>query len=201
MKKLRIYLPCAFIIATLSIAHGESITDPLRYFLASTDDERDSMTPDPKVVMKMDVDINGDGRKVVFLSTYGDRSGCYWTVYIPINDGYKEIRGTGKSGKLIWFNPNKLHVGFIDEIKSRGLATYSGTIREGFTVRVYWIAKEVLFEKEIGAVKVEEGEEKPPLLKKYFPDTETEKPTSYSLETLSVDDLKSKGYIIHTLNR
>ena len=195
MQIIRIAVQVLLAITLLHRIQAEPIHDPIRDFLETPDLDRDIAVPDMKEFSKLELDIVGDGKKVICLSAYGDRSGDYWTVYLPVPGGYKAARTTA-GDRLIGFSTEKFYVGYIDEIKRRGILTYRGRIRTGFALEAYWISGNRLLHKEIGVVKVEEGGKSPPLLEKYFPESRNPKSPLNPVQRITIDDLKVLGYSI-----
>ena len=181
--------------------YAEPITDPLQHFLATPDSDREIAAPNPKTILKMVLDISGDGRKSVFLSGYGDRSGYSWTVYLPVSGGYAAIREINNHQNRIVFDPQSIYIGSIDELHKFGLVC-NWRAHGGAIISAYWFSGNELSVKEIGNVRFEEGKDDPLLWKKYFSNGgKSDAPVLYPVEELSVDDLRSKGYFIHTPNK
>lgn len=194
MQVTRVILQAVLAIGLLSRVQSAPIADPIRDFLETPDPDRDSAASHPKSITKLELDITGEGKKAICLSAYGDKSfGCYWTIYLPLPGGYKAVR-TAADDHLIGFSPDKLFVGYIDEIKARGLLTYSGRIKWGFALDAYWISKGVLLHKTVNTVQAEEGGQNSPLLEKYFPDSKKPGSAVYPVERISLDAIKSRGY-------
>src|SRR6516164_3715587 len=90
-----------FVIFSLTIAirasGEESITDPIADYLAMNVPDRVANAGHLLIIKKAEVDIEGNGKPVVFIGTWYRNSGpntWLWTGYVPEGNGYKRITPT-----------------------------------------------------------------------------------------------------------
>lgn len=119
-----IFALAVFLFTTTAFA--DVINNPVQHFLATYETE-----PGDEL-LKLEVDINGDGRNEVLLSlskSYAYKSGHLWVVYIGVQGGYTEAKGIGETGEvlehpMVSFRPDVYYVGQITEIHRRGIVSY-----------------------------------------------------------------------------
>ena len=73
-------------------------------------------------LFRLDLDLNGDGRAEVLVSSTKDRDGRQgnlWLVYEPSGDGYSQV------GEGMTFSGNGFYLGQVDEINRYGLVTFN----------------------------------------------------------------------------
>ncbi len=97
-------------------------------------------------LLRLDLDLNGDGQNEVLLSMARDRNakqGNVWSVYAQAADGYAAL-GT------MTFNSSRFYLGSIDELSRYGLVTFwpggggegtlAGYLLDGATIREVQVA-------------------------------------------------------------
>ena len=143
----------AFILFAAT-AVAEVISDPVQHFLANYE------TALGDELLKLEVDINGDGRNEVLLSlskSNAYKSGCLWVVYIGVVGGYTEAKGVGVFGEVldhttVGFRPDAYYAGQITEIDGRGIAAYvPGGKMEG-TLKAITIDGDKVRETDLGNI-------------------------------------------------
>lgn len=90
-KQLQNFVLLLMLLFTGSQLFAQAITNPVQDYLNRENDDRDLLVPNMQDIWKLEVDIDGDGRNEILISTtgYGDRQGNMWTVYLPTTSGYK----------------------------------------------------------------------------------------------------------------
>lgn len=116
------------VVLLLSVISGlaDVIVDPVKHYL----DENETISGDQ--LLKLEVDINGDGRNEMLISlskSNAYKSGHLWTLYIGVEGGYVEAKGTGPNGEatedgIVEFRPDAYFVGNYPEKNARGLLAY-----------------------------------------------------------------------------
>lgn len=91
MKQFRNLIVLLMLLLTSNRLFAQTITSPVQDYLSRGNDDRDLLVPNMHDIWKLEIDINGDGKNEILVSTtgYGDRQGNLWTVYLPISEGYK----------------------------------------------------------------------------------------------------------------
>ena len=181
------------------------ITDPLRDYLETADVDRDSAVPHPKMLLKLEIDLEGHGKKAVLLSMQGyfDRAaGNIWAVYIPMEGGYKRIDTDGDG--LIAFHPSSMYVGWVSEIEHWGLVDYVRGSTWNGGVAVLWLDHGKLLHKGLAIMKWTEDESgSNKTYDKYFGKAKdgVKKASEYPVEELSSVELRKQGYTVREINR
>lgn len=187
-----------FVIATAlllpSWSHAQVIQDPLAHFIASDFFQEEVKTSDWREIHRVELDLTGDGKKAVFLSTtYTRHAGMDWKVYVPGRRGYTAGFKTQQEESLLSFSPEHCYLGYIPQIKHRGLVFFVGRVVDGFEFIALWIERGRAHVKVIGETKPPKDEVEPddPLFKKYFPNLDApDKHPPFAVEALSIDDLE-----------
>lgn len=165
------------------------LANPMQDYLDWENEERDLYVPDMQTVWKLEVDINGDGRKEVLLSTpgYGDRQGNLWAVYLPVGGGYMRQK------KEIKFRED-YHV--IADLDGRSCLLSYMPAKGGGTFHSHRIQKGSITEKEIAHIAHIESPKDAGnrLFKKYFENVRADQKGKFT--ELSMDALKQQGYRI-----
>lgn len=157
-------------------------------------------------VFRADVDLNGDGEKVVLLAAnYTQHAGYNWTPYLLGKHGYAVSSLSPRETEMLAFTEYNTYVGYIREIQHRGIVFFQGRVADGFEFFAFWVEDGKAKIKRIGSVKGADTEaptKSARLFQKYFPDLralETHPP--FTVETMSLDDLRAKGYTIPKIDR
>ena len=111
MKYLILIIGAVIGFASITSAQ-ELVTDPIADFsqLAHGSTEK---------LLKLEVDLNHNGKKVIFLSRtnlWVGKPGNAWTVYIPNGTNYQKIDQTD-SGDPITFRPDRYFIGRLQGVK------------------------------------------------------------------------------------
>jgi len=91
------------------------IADPVQDFLA---EERREVNDQ---LLKVEGDLNGDGKKEVMLSLShmrNGKAGNIWVIYSPSEGGYTKLTD------LISFREDALYVGYVEQLRAPGLVSY-----------------------------------------------------------------------------
>jgi hypothetical protein len=182
------------------LSHGKTIKDPIADYVAPDGFQEDMQIVKWDHIDRVELDLNRDGKKVVFLATsYVRHVGMFWTVYVPGKHGYTKGLTNPREGGMLCFSPEHCYVGYIREIKHRGIVFFVGRVVDGFDIIAFWVEDGKAHIKRIGETKPPKDEIEPddPLFRKYFPDlTATIEHPPFASERLSMDDLRAKGYAI-----
>jgi hypothetical protein len=189
-----------------AMAQAKSIENPLAHYLASEAYQGFARYDPNTNVSRGDVDINGDGNKVVFLAANYVRHGGYcWTCYLPGKRGYTVGLLSPRESEMLAFTQYNAYVGYIREIKHRGIVFFQGRVVDGFEFFAFWVEDGKARIKKIGSVKGADTDvpTKPePLFRKYFPDLQaTSEHPPFDVETMSPDELRAKGYAIPKIGK
>jgi hypothetical protein len=139
-------------IALPNIARADVFTDPAQHFLANYE-----TAPGDKL-LKLQVDIDGDGQEEVLLSlskSNAYKSGNLWVVYIPVQGGFtdakqQEADGFTRDYALVGFRPDAYYIGQISEINGRGIAAYiPGGEGKGF-LKAITLQGDTIHETDLG---------------------------------------------------
>ncbi|HSI15230.1 MAG TPA: hypothetical protein VK961_24490 [Chthoniobacter sp.] len=184
-----------------ALSHAGAIKDPIADFIAT---ESAIEWGKYKDISRVQVDLNRDGRKIVFLSnSYVRHAGMAWTVYLPARRGYTRVLTNLTEEDMPCFMPENCHVGYIPEIKHRGIVFFLGRDVDGISFFAFWVEDGKARVKQIGHTKPARNDSEPddPLFRKYFPDLENpNRKPPFAMETLSMDDLRAKGYAISKID-
>ena len=140
-KPLSVWLASILFVAARAMLAQDNparlISDPEQDYALSPNPEFNGQADDE--LLRLDLDVYGTGRPVVFLTTkkFGSRSGYTWTAYDPVDDGkYRRIDYTQDGEHSIQFRTDFYYVGAFPGIAQRGalLAMYPGK-GEGDLVR------------------------------------------------------------------
>ena len=122
LKQFQNFIVCLMLLLASGRLLAQTVSNPVQDYLNRENDDRDLLVPNIPDVWKLEIDIDGDGKNEILVSTtgYGDRQGNMWTVYLPVSGGYKrqesEIKfrkdyyviadlGTGRC--LLTYTPSK----------------------------------------------------------------------------------------------
>jgi len=183
-------------------AYGKTVKDPLADYVTSEGFVDEVKFARIERISRVDLDLNRDGKKVVFLaSSYVRHGGFAWTAYVPGKHGYTVGLPSQIENEMLCFTDDHSYVGYVREIKHRGIVFFQGRIADGFAFIAFWVSGGKARIKRIGGVAGRDDEytaEKPhSLFKKYFPHlSEVEPPSPFKIETISIDDLRARGYVI-----
>jgi hypothetical protein len=182
------------------IAYSRMVRDPVADYVAQAD-FAEQVREEPRArLYRAVLDLEGDGKKVVFLaSRYARNAGFFWTVYTPDKHGYTVDSLSETEREMCCFTENNNSIGYIPEIKHRGIVFFHGRFIDGFDCFAFWISGSKARIRKLGTVKGlgEEGVDASNPLSRYFPKAGTEEPTpTFKMETLSLDDLRAKGFAI-----
>ena len=113
-----------FILVLLGISAALAVNDPARDYLSTfSPPDGDKAIYSSDTLLRLELDLDGDGQNEVLLSMARDQSGKLgnvWTVYAKVPTGYKKV-GT------MTFDPKSFYLGPIDELGDYGLVTFRPT--------------------------------------------------------------------------
>lgn len=124
-----------------------AVTDPVGDYLSRFSPlGGDNTIYSSDTLLRLDLDLNGDGQKEVLLSMARDRNakqGNVWAIYSQGADGYATVGA-------MTFNSSRFYVGPIDELNRYGLVTFwpggrgegtlAGYLFDGATIRQVQVA-------------------------------------------------------------
>jgi hypothetical protein len=199
-----------FVIFSLTIAirasGEESITDPIADYLAMNVPDRVANAGHLLIIKKAEVDIEGNGKPVVFIGTWYRNSGpntWLWTGYVPEGNGYKRITPANMD-VLIDFN--QIYVGNLPDVGRHGMAqAYSLELdnkdREQSNmisdVTFYYIDRGELIQQGTGAIDRDNPEDEAKYEFYFGPNRKVS--STPTIESFTVQELASKGYRIPSI--
>lgn len=141
MKSLRLILTIVLapLYSTLGVDQPNVVTDPVADYIARHKDDFRKDDEKNEHVIELEIDIDHDGKKDLLLASQKSslfdseyKNSVYvWDMYRKLSDGQYALIDQKKSsdetvkGQSIDLDPDKIYVGYIDEIKAWGiLATY-----------------------------------------------------------------------------
>jgi hypothetical protein len=181
----------------------EPIADPVADYLAMNVPDRISNAGHLLIVKRVEVDLEGNGKKEVFVGTWYRNSGpntWLWTGYSPIEGGYKRITPT-HSDVLIDFDG--IYIGDLPELGRHGMAQaysleldnkdrdQSNVISD---VTFYYIEQGELVQKGTGALDRDDPEQEAKYQFYFGPNRK--RSATPGIESFTVQELASKGYQI-----
>jgi hypothetical protein len=163
VKLLSILVPLILLTTsgiTAEDAQQRRIIDPERDYVASPHPEFGGLSSDE--LLRLDLDLNGEGKATVFLTTkkFGSRSGYTWTAYTPAEGNrYRRIDYTS-DGNLIQFRPDLVFAGKYPGLANNGglLILYPG--KEGGSLIRYEITDGVANSYQVRALNYQRPEDK-----------------------------------------
>jgi hypothetical protein len=202
-SKRVLILACAFPFMVTVASADPPILDPIADYLAMTVPDRMANVGRLLVVKKVEVDMEGNGVKDIFVGTWYRNSGpdtWLWTGYAPTTGGYHRITPTD-SDVLIDFDG--IYVGYLPDVDRHGMAqAYSLELnnqdREQSNMisdlTFYYIENGQLTQKGTGALDREDPDQEA-IFEYYFgPARKSTGPPK--IESLTVLELAQRGYRI-----
>jgi hypothetical protein len=196
-------LGCAFQVLATVVSADPPILDPIADYLAMTVPDRMANVGRLLIVKKVEIDMEGDGTKDVFVGTWYRNSGpdtWLWTGYAPTAGGYHRIT-PADSDVLIDFDG--IYVGYLPDVDRHGMAqAYSLELnnrdREQSNMisdlTFYYIENGQLTQKGTGALDREDPDQEA-IFEYYFgPARKSTGPPK--IESLTVLELAQRGYRI-----
>ena len=111
-----------FILVLVGISAALAVNDPARDYLSTfSPPDGDKAIYSSDTLLRLELDLDGDGQNEVLLSMARDQNGKLgnvWTVYAKVPTGYKKV-GT------MTFDPKSFYLGPIDELGDYGLLSRS----------------------------------------------------------------------------
>lgn len=184
---LRPLITLAFIGISL-LKSTAQISDPIKDFLFSRDENKDLYLPDLKTLYVVKLDINNNGRPATLISmnSYGSRDGNFWKIYVPVGGSY--YKADDKSA-CVYFKASKFFVGNVPGF-GYGLLAYlpSGEL-DLFQV----VDGKILKRKVVTLDRNQPEAEK--TFEQYFGKAPNWKSLKdHPVQEESISDLKGKGY-------
>jgi hypothetical protein len=186
----------------------ELVLDPIADYLAMNVPDRATNAGRLLVLKKVEVDLNGDGKREVFVGTWYRNSGpntWLWVGYMPAANGYRRITRAG-SDVLIDFD--RIYVGPLPDLHRQGMAqAYSLELdnkdREQSNMisdlTFYYIENGELVEEGSGILDREDPEQKAKFDFYFGPNRKAR--DSPKIESFTVEELAQRGYKIPVWRR
>ncbi len=202
-SKRLLIVGCAFPFMETVASADPPILDPIADYLAMTVPDRMANVGRLLVVKKVEIDMEGDGSKDVFVGTWYRNSGpdtWLWTGYAPTAGGYHRIT-PADSDVLIDFD--RIYVGYLPDVDRHGMAqAYSLELNNQdrdqsnmiSDLTFYYIENGQLTQKGTGALDREDPDQEA-IFEYYFgPARKSAGPPK--IESLTVLELAQRGYRI-----
>jgi len=182
---------------------GDIVPDPIADYLAMKVPDRATNAGRLLVLKKVEVDLNGDGKKEVFVGTWYRNSGpntWLWAGYLPDGNGYRRITPAG-SDVLIDFDG--IYVGPLPDLHRQGLAqAYSLELdnkdREQSNMisdlTFYYVENGKLVEEGSGTLDRDDPEQEAKFDFYFGPNRKIRE--TPRIESFSVQELAQRGYKI-----
>jgi hypothetical protein len=193
-----------FVPAIASRAAGEElIADPIADYLAMKVPDRVTNAGPLLIIKKVEVDLEGNGTRDVFVGTWYRHSGpntWLWSGYAPVAGGYKRIT-PADTDVLIDFDG--IYVGDLPEIGRHGMAqaysleldnkdrNQSNMISD---ITFYYVDHNELIQEGTGAVDRDDPKGEAEYEFYFGPDRKIS--SAPQIESFTVQELASKGYRI-----
>jgi hypothetical protein len=194
----------AAFLLTIAVAHGDPpITDPIADYLAMNVPDRIANVGRLLVIKKVEVDLEGNGKDVVFVGTWYRNSGpdtWLWAGYEPIAGGYQRITPVD-SDVLIDFDG--IYLGYLPDIGRNGMAqAYSLELNNKdrdksniiSDLTFYYIDEGQLMQTGTGALDRDEPDQEAKF--EYYFGPERKSREAARIESLTVLELAQRGYRI-----
>ena len=179
------------------------ITDPIADYLAMNVPDRVANVGRLLVLKKVEVDLDGNGKKDVFVGTWYRNSGpdtWLWAGYAPIEGGFRRIT-PADSDILIDFDG--IYVGFLPDVGRQGMAqAYSLELTNKdrdqsnmiSDLSFYYIDNGVLVQQGTGALDRDDPDQEAKF--KYYFGPNRKISGTPKIESFTVFDLAQRGYHI-----
>jgi len=144
------------------------IKNPIDDFIHFKGDEREIYVPNRKEILKLEIDVFGNGRKIIFLSFPGftsGREGNIWTAYAPKDEGCLRYSRT-KDDDLIVFRTDAYLVATVKSLKTRALAAYFPG-KDGGDIYAYVFEKDGVAAIKIKSVSLQPGDDLETVFKEF----------------------------------
>ena len=193
----------AFRVLVSGANADEPIVDPTADYLAMNVPDRISNAGHLLIIKRVEVDLEGNGKREIFLGTWYRHSGpntWLWVGYTPIADGYKRIT-PAHADVLIDFDG--IYVGDLPEIGRHGMAqAYSLELDNKdrdqsnmiSDVTYYYIEQGELVQEGTGALDRDDPEQEAKYEFYFGPSRKVS--AIPKIESFTVQELASKGYRI-----
>ena len=200
---------CIFCSTSMSFVRAQTIiSDPIQDYLNPASLDMNIAMKQSKELLKLTLDINGDGKPVVFLALpcfYVKHGGFSWTAYVPTAGGYIKA-AFAKEGPTLTFYPNRVFLGAIPELGGRHalITAYAG--HGSGEIHAFWIKNYIISEQIINVYTYEEeglssGSSQPAIFQQYFPDAGNPNAQDpYPVQHITFDALRAQGYSIPANN-
>ncbi|MDP9005152.1 MAG: hypothetical protein M3N12_10240 [Verrucomicrobiota bacterium] len=141
----------ALLITLSGIAAAFGDTDPARDYLSNFSPlDRDKKVYSSDTLLRLELDLDGDGQYEVLLSMARDqdgKGGNVWVVYANTPMGYTRAKGVP-----VTFNPKSFYLGPIEDVGDYGLVTFNSMGDGGGILLAYLFADLVIREVEVASV-------------------------------------------------
>ncbi len=196
-------LIAAIFLTTLSAVAESPITDPIADYLAMNVPDRVTNVGRLLVVKKVEVDLDGNGKKYVFVGTWYRNSGpdtWLWAGYAPVEGGFKRIT-PADSDVLIDFDG--IFVGYLPDVKHQGMAqAYSLELTNKdrdqsnmiSDLSFYYVENDTLQQQGTGALDRDDPDQEAKY--DYYFGPNRKMSGTPTIESFTVFDLAQRGYHI-----
>jgi hypothetical protein len=204
MKIINAFL-CAIACACLSTgAAATPIQDPIADYLSMRVPDRSEYIGTIESIQRIQIDVNGDGTKEVFVGTWyrhsGSKEAYYYAAYQQVQGGYQRITAANADVRVSSFET--IFAGFLEEVAKQGLAIagdievdspQSGNVTKVGMLRFYHMTNGQLMVEERGALDLAIPEQKATYERYFGKDRVTRKAT---IEKFTPQNLQQMGYAI-----
>jgi hypothetical protein len=191
------------ILLSTCAAAGEVVTDPIADYLSMNVPDRVENAGRLLVLKRVEVDMEGDGRPIVFVGTWYRKSGpntWLWVAYAPVTAGFQRITD---SDVLIDFAG--IYVGPIPALHRNGLVqAYSLELDNQdrdqsnmiSDLEYYFVENDKLVQKGAGALDRDDPDQKTTF--DYFFGPERAASSAPKITSFTVGELVRQGYHLPT---
>ena len=123
MQKLFCSVIIGLILFNASYAHGQVVTNPEWDFVSFASQAKDFLyLPRGDEVLRLSLDLYGDGRLTVFLTfkRWGSKSGYNWIAYTPRGRGYDRVEQTTDAKGIVFRTDGFYSFGKIANYSNHG---------------------------------------------------------------------------------
>ena len=182
------------------------LKNPIKDYLTSTDLDTRASVEQSAELLKLSVDVNGNGKPWMMLSLplhYERGGGFIWTVYVPFKGGYRKAAFPEGATNFACY-ADRIFVGAISELGGqRGIVTFYISHGTG-ELHAYWLKHNHLADTVTATFEVRDEAGNPdgtithvPILLKYFLGVaKHDSKSAYTIEHISFDSLRAHGYDI-----
>jgi hypothetical protein len=146
---VKVALTLLITLAGIAAVFGDN--DPARDYLSNFSPlDRDKKIYSSDTLLRLELDLDGDGQYEVLLSMARDQDGKrgnVWVVYANTPMGYTRAKGVP-----VTFNPKSFYLGPTEDVGDYGLVTFNSTGDGGGVLLAYQFADLAVREVEVASV-------------------------------------------------